>query len=107
MEIITQKIGENYVIKLRGELDVNTAESVEKALDEVVRLEPVEIQIDCQELQYISSRGLGVFISRFQEIKDKQIAFFLFNMSDQIRYVFRVLGLEELIDIRPSSTVVN
>lgn len=101
MEILTQKTGENFIIKLRGELDASNAESVEEILDEVVKLEPAQIQIDCQELLYISSRGLGVFISRFQEINDRQIRFFLFNVSDQVHFVFNVLGLDKLMDLRP------
>ena len=100
MEILTQKVGENYIIKLRGELDASTAESVEKILDEVVKLEPQQIQIDCKELIYISSRGLGVFISRYQEINERQIRFFLSNMTEQVRYVFKALGLDELMDLR-------
>lgn len=101
MEILTQKTGENFIIKLRGELDASNAESVEEILDEVVKLEPAQIQIDCQELLYIFSRGLGVFISRFQEINDRQIRFFLFNVSDQVHFVFNVLGLDKLMDLRP------
>ncbi|GEO04630.1 anti-sigma factor antagonist [Adhaeribacter aerolatus] len=105
MKILTRKNGESYIIKLCGELDASTAEPVEKVLDEIVLTEPAQIQIDCKELKYISSRGLGVFISRFQEIKDKQIDFYLFNMSEPILYVFRVLGLEELMDLRAENTV--
>ena len=105
MEIHTNKKGDSYTIYLCGELDASTAESVEKNLDEVVLLKPDQIKVNCQDLQYISSRGLGVFISRFQEIKEKQIEFFLFNMSEQIFYVFRVLGLGELMDLRANKTV--
>jgi len=105
MEILTQKVGANYIIKLRGELDASTAESVEKRLNEVVKQEPEQIQIDCKELKYISSRGLGVFISRFQEINDRQIRFYLYNLSEQVWYVFKVLGLDELMDLRSDRMV--
>ncbi|KAA5544758.1 STAS domain-containing protein [Adhaeribacter rhizoryzae] len=76
MKIYTQKTGESYLVKLCGELDASNAEAVEKILDELIQLNPAQIQVDCKELEYISSRGLGVFISRFQEIQHKQIKFF-------------------------------
>jgi anti-sigma B factor antagonist len=105
MKIDTRKVGESYIIKLCGELDASTAEPVEKVIDEAVLAKPAQIQVDCKELKYISSRGLGVFISRFQEIKEKEIDFFLFNMSEQVLYVFRVLGLEKLMDLRSEKTL--
>lgn len=105
MKINTLKLGESYLIKLSGELDASNAEAVEKVLDEIVLLKPAQIQVDCKDLRYISSRGLGVFISRFQEIQNKQIDFFLFNMSDSVLYVFRVLGLDELMDLRSHKAV--
>lgn len=100
MEILTHKIESKYIIKLRGELDANNSESVEKILDEIVKLNPEQIQIDCLELKYISSRGLGVFISRFQEIQNKKISFYLCNLSSPVHYVFNVLGLDDIIEIR-------
>lgn len=111
MKIYTRKFEDSYIIKLCGELDASTAELVEKALNEAIMAKPTQIQVDCKELNYISSRGLGVFISRFQEIQDMHIEFFLFNMSDKILYVFRVLGLEEIMDLRseysPKSTFIK
>jgi len=107
MEIQTYKLGENYVIKLNGELDASTAASVEKTLDDLVKLAPEQIQVDCKELKYISSRGLGVFISRLQEISDKHINFSLYNMSEPVKYIFKVLGLDELIEIRSDKSYTS
>jgi len=107
MKIYTQKSGENYLVKLCGELDASNAQAVEKILDDLIQLNPAQIQVDCKDLKYISSRGLGVFISRFQEMEHKQIKFFLFNMREQVLYVFRVLGLEDLMDLRSEKTAVS
>ncbi len=104
MEILTHKENGCYIIKLRGELDAVTAEGAEKVLDEIVKLHPQSIRVDCKYLKYISSRGLGVFISRFQEIQDKKINFMLFNMSNHIRNIFKVLGLDEIMEIQSEVT---
>lgn len=101
MEILTHKNQRVYVVKLRGELDALTAQDVEKVLDELIKLAPTQVQIDCRDLRYISSRGLGVFVARFQEIQEKNIDFFLFNMPPTIQNVFKVVGLDEIIRINP------
>jgi anti-sigma B factor antagonist len=107
MEILTHRENGGYIIKLRGELDARTSDAVEKIIDEIVKLDPKQIQFDCKELKYISSRGLGVFISRYHEIQNKEIHFSLFNMSNHIKYVFNVLGIDKIISINPEKTVLT
>jgi anti-sigma B factor antagonist len=107
MEILTYKKSQGFIIKLRGELDAQTADDVEKVLDEIIKLSPRQVHIDCQELKYISSRGLGVFVGRFNEIQDKNIEFSLFNMKPTIKNVFKILGLDEIIPINPENTITT
>src|SRR5215210_5027303 len=97
MEILTYKKPQGYIVKLRGELDAETADDVEKVLDEIIKLTPQQVHIDCEDLRYISSRGLGVFVARFHEIQEKKIQFSLFNMKPTIKNVFKILGLDEII----------
>jgi anti-sigma B factor antagonist len=103
MEVLTYKKEQGYIVKLRGELDAKTAEDVEKVLDEIIKLDPEQIHIDCRDLKYISSRGLGIFVARFNEIQEKNIQFSLFNMGPTIKNVFKILGLDEIININPES----
>lgn len=107
MEILTYKKSQGFIVKLRGELDAETADDVEKVLDEILKLDPQQVHIDCQDLQYISSRGLGVFVGRFREIQEKNIEFSLFNMRPTIKNVFKILGLDEIITINPETTFLN
>jgi anti-sigma B factor antagonist len=107
MEILTLKKAQGYIVKLRGELDAETADDVEKVLDEILKLAPRQVHIDCQDLQFISSRGLGVFVGRFQEIQEKNIQFSLFNMKPTIKNVFKILGLDEIISINPEHSHIN
>jgi len=62
---------------------------------------PLNIWIDCRELRYISSAGLGVFISHLPELRLRSIPLVLFSARDAVRNVFQVLGLDELIPIVP------
>jgi anti-sigma B factor antagonist len=107
MQVLTYKKQQGYIVKLRGELDAKTAEDVEKILDEIIKLDPEQIHIDCKELKYISSRGLGIFVARYHEIQEKKIQFSLFNMGPSIKNVFKILGLDEIITINPESAYAH
>jgi anti-sigma B factor antagonist len=58
-----------------------------------------KILIDCSALEYISSAGLGVFMSYIEECKDRGIKMALFGMSDKVANTFSILGLNELLQI--------
>lgn len=103
MEILTSKRPQGYLVKLRGELDAQTAAETEKTLTEIIKLNPLEVQVDCKDLKYVSSRGLGVFVALFHEIQEKNIHFCLYNMSPSVKNVFRVLGLNGILTINPES----
>jgi anti-sigma B factor antagonist len=48
-------------------------------------------------LEYISSAGLGVFMSYIEEFKEKNITMVLFDMNEKVANTFEILGLKELL----------
>jgi anti-anti-sigma regulatory factor len=40
-------------------------------------------------------------VARFREIQEKNIDFFLINMKPTIQNVFKVVGLDEILNINP------
>lgn len=70
-----------------------------------------KILVDCQNLHYISSAGLGVFISHLQRFEDAQIKLIFYNMQDKVRNVFEILGLDLLMtivsDYEEARTIAN
>ncbi len=58
-----------------------------------------KIMVDLSGLKYISSAGLGVFVSHLEEIKTRKIQLVLFGLSESVYQVFSLLGLPELIQI--------
>jgi anti-sigma B factor antagonist len=89
-------------IYLDGELDASTSILVDLAIDQFYPLELKNLWIDCQKLQYISSAGVGVFISHLQKLQDLQKSFALVGLKPKIRTVFSVLGLDTLLTALPA-----
>lgn len=73
------------------ELDLNIAKSVGEGYTKIL--------VDCTALEYISSAGLGVFMSYIEEFKDKHISMVLYGMNQRVANTFEILGLKELLTI--------
>ncbi|MEM0997048.1 MAG: STAS domain-containing protein [Bacteroidota bacterium] len=84
-----------------GDLDANSSMQMDDAIQQQIDSETYNLHIDCAELEYISSAGLGVFISFMEELENAGGKFVFSNMADNILQVFKLLGLESLV------TVVN
>lgn len=82
-----------------GELDAYGALEVDKTIEKMLQKAHYNICIDCQELQYISSAGLGVFISYFELFQEKKGHLIFYNLNDKVKNVFQLLGLEKIMKI--------
>lgn len=93
----------NYLqISVEGEADASSAINLDKAIREAFDEGHQTILIDCTNLNYISSAGLGVFMSYIEEISSNSINFILFGLSEKVLKVFGILGLDQLLNIKES-----
>jgi anti-sigma B factor antagonist len=99
MKLISDKENEYYVIEIDGDLDASSCILLDKAISEAVSKGEKKIIIDCSRLNYISSAGLGVFMSYLQDFENNKISMVLFNLSEKVKSVFQILGLDQLIRI--------
>lgn len=90
------------IIALIGEIDASSSIELDLAIAKSVGEGFSKILIDCSSLDYISSAGLGVFMSYIEEFKDKNIKMVLFGMSEKVANTFEILGLNELLRIAPN-----
>lgn len=87
------------VIALIGEIDASSSIELDLAIAKSVGEGFKKILVDCGALEYISSAGLGVFMSYIEEFKDRDIKMVLFGMSERVWHTFSILGLGELLQI--------
>src|ERR1700754_4051115 len=87
------------VIALIGEIDASSSIELDLAIAKSVGEGFTRLLIDCSALEYISSAGLGVFMSYIEEFKDKNIKMVLFGMNEKVANTFEILGLYELLTI--------
>ena len=99
MNITTLKEDQFYTISIDGELDASSSIMLDNTLTEAFSKKENKILVDCSRLNYISSAGLGVFMSYLQDFENNGISMALFNVSDKVKNVFTILGLDNLIKI--------
>jgi len=87
------------VISLKGYLDAHTAPELEETIRSLLDEGKVKIVINLNELNYISSAGLGVFMGFIEEIRDKGGDIKLAEASDKVYRVFDLLGFPMLYEI--------
>lgn len=104
MNLYTKKEQNTFIIALEGDLDASSCIDLDNVLAEAVAKPEKVILVNCEKLNYISSAGLGVFMSHLSDIEDKNIFFALYAMSEKVENVFEILGLQELIKTYPSQT---
>lgn len=88
-----------YDLKVSGEVDASSSIHLDEAITEAMN-NSKHILVDLSDLDYISSAGLGVFMSNIQKIESESIHFVLFGMKEKVFEVFEILGLDQLLVIK-------
>ncbi len=110
VEIINSLDGDICIINVIGEVDASSSIHLDQSINEAIK-KYKKILVNCQELEYISSAGLGVFMSYINDIEEQDINMVLYGLSEKVKHVFQILGLDQLLKITVSEeeakTVVN
>ena len=97
MKISVKETHDSYILALKGELDASSSLLLDEEVAKAMKVGKPFLLIDCQELQYISSTGLGVFISNMQDLRRRNMKLVLYQVSPKIKDVFTILGLEPFL----------
>ena len=79
---IGQREAENVsILELKGYLDAHTAPKLEEAFQGLLKSQRYRIVVNCRDLSYISSAGLGVFMAFIEDVRNNKGDIKLTNMS--------------------------
>jgi anti-sigma B factor antagonist len=89
------------VLSLDGYLDAHTAPEFENAVQQEIEAGHRRLIVNCERLSYISSAGLGVFMSFLEEIREAGGDIKICGPSPKVLQVFEILGFPALFDMLP------
>lgn len=102
VEITTNKENDIQIIHVNGEIDAGSSIHLDNAFNEARENGMKKVAVDLSQLHYISSAGLGVFVSHLDEFELEQVKLVIYGIQEKVRQVFDILGLEKVIQIKPS-----
>ena len=91
--------GDISIINLKGYLDAHTAPALENNFTELIKDHKYKIVVNFEDLAYISSAGLGVFMAYIENIRENKGDIKFTNMSDKVFNIFDLLGFPLLYEI--------
>ncbi|MGM0946881.1 MAG: STAS domain-containing protein [Bacteroidota bacterium] len=91
----------HHILLLEGEIDASNSVELDDAIRGMIEGGAQSIMVDGRELSYISSAGLGVFMSYLEDFQEANIRFVLFGLHPNVFEVFKILGLDQLMTILP------
>ncbi len=87
------------VFSLEGYLDAHTAPAFEDAIQKEVDADLCRIIVDCGKLDYISSAGLGVFMSFVEDVRERDGDIKICALNANVKEVFDLLGFPQIFDV--------
>ncbi len=79
------------VIRIGGYMEFCTADELDKVLAVLLQKQSYNIIVDLAAVDYISSRGWSIFLSKIKEIRENDGDIKLTNMNGNVYEVYKVL----------------
>jgi len=87
------------IIMIEGFVDAHTAPEFENAIQAEINAGRHFIIVNCEKLNYISSAGLGVFMSFIEEIRERGGDIKICGLVPKVKHTFEILGFQEIFDM--------
>ena len=86
-------------VTLDGDLDLNSVNDFKRCMDENIEEFKAGVTIDCSQLRYIDSTGLGVLVSILKKVKEYGGTMKILQLKPYLFKIFDVTGLTQVFEI--------
>jgi len=94
--------GSGKVILLRGEIDIYSAPDFKENLFQAMGDCKEDIVLDCSELSYIDSMGLGIMVAALKRARQNDRNIRIRNPKPNVKKLFRITGLDKVFIMEES-----
>jgi anti-anti-sigma factor len=95
LEVVTRPDRARVIVVVRGELDIDTVDAVQTALDEMLAAGWTQIVLDPRELTFIDSSGLSVLLAVDRDARLAGATFAIIDGSPVVARLLEIAGLTE------------
>ncbi len=76
------------IVKIEGNLDGQKSDELMIAVEKQIVPGNVDILVDFEKVEYISSMGIGTLISLYRDIKEKNGRLIIYGIRDVVKDIF-------------------
>lgn len=87
------------IIEVNGRLDTSSYSQLEEKINEVMNAHEKNIVIDLENMEYVSSSGLRVFLMTLKRMKAVGGKFHLCNLRTNVKEIFEIAGFSSIFSI--------
>ncbi|MGI6152819.1 MAG: STAS domain-containing protein [Christensenellaceae bacterium] len=101
MELIIQYDENDQVMTVfvRGEVDVSNVGEFKKEMEENILEYQPNIVLNCEDLAYIDSTGLGVLVSALKKAQGYGKSIKIVSLKPHLNKIFELTGLDGIFEI--------
>lgn len=99
MELTTKDTGNACIVELEGSLDTNSANDAHVKLEEIIDAGAVNLVINVDRIDFISSSGLRVLLAIAKTLSARKGTLILTNLNETVREVFRISGFDSILTV--------
>lgn len=102
VEISTEKIAAGFVMRLKGDVDMNTSPDVRANLAELFKQGGARaLLINLSQVRYMDSSGIATLVEAMQNCLKQGMKLRLVELSPPVRDVFELARLSSIFEIYP------
>lgn len=100
MLLETQKINNSLVVKVKGELDLLTAETFRNLVERAINREKTQnLILDMEQVDFIDSSGLGVILGRYRRIREQGGNMAIVGVKPHVKRILELAGIMGIVKV--------
>lgn len=102
-----ERVGSQLHVGVAGEIDMASAPEFRSALLETISspARPTAVQVDLSLVNFIDARGVAALAEGCYAASRAGVAFAVHNPQRSVRQMLDIVGLTEVLDVRPAAEV--
>ena len=89
----------HWLVETEGEIDIYTSPKLKDEISKALEDKKADIVMDCRDLSYLDSTGLGTLISILKILKESDHKIYIRNLKPNIRKLFDITELDKVFTI--------
>ncbi len=95
------------VIALSGSFNASTSPDFQQSVKEVIDSGIKILLIDCHNVTFMDSSGLGTLVLTFKALQESGIKMVICSINAQVRMLFELTGMDSKFTIVPSQEALQ